>query len=139
MRELDEITGLIVHSGFEIHRDLGPGLLESVYESILSAALISRGLKVQRQVLVGFDYAGIRFENACKLDLLVDGRVIVELKSLPTLTRLHKKQLLTYLRVTNLQVGLLVNLGAPLYKDGVKRLVNRYPSRARPLPLPPVN
>jgi GxxExxY protein len=137
MRLLDEISGLIVDTGYRIHRDLGPGLLESVYETIMEAALTKRGLSVQRQLLVGFEYMGIRFENACRLDLLVEGQVVVELKSMPALTKLHKKQLLTYLRITNMQVGLLINLGAPLYRDGVRRLVNRYPSTSSPLPLPP--
>lgn len=137
MRQIDEVTGLIVHTAYQIHRDLGPGLLESIYEALMAAALAKQGLTVQRQVIVGFEYMGIRFERACKIDLLVDGRVIVEVKSLPALTKLHRKQLLTYLRITNLQVGLLINLGAPEFRDGVRRLVNHYSARSTPLPLPP--
>jgi iron complex transport system substrate-binding protein len=105
---------------------LGPGLLESVYESLLTAMLERRGLKVQRQVLVEFDFDGIHFAEGLRLDLLVEGLVVVELKSVERLAPVHPKQLLTYLRLLNLPIGLLVNFGAPTFKEGVKRVVNRH-------------
>ena len=132
MNELDEITGAIVDSAMKIHKDLGPGLLESVYEAVLAKALQKRGLLVECQKAIEFEYDGIKFEGGFRVDLLVDGRVIVELKSVEKLSAVHGKQVLTYLRLMNLPVGLLINFGAATLKEGLHRVVNNLPSSASP-------
>ncbi len=124
--ELDDITGAILAAAVCIHRTLGPGLLESLYESLLARELTRRGLHVDRQRLIGFSYDDVAIEDAFRADLLVEGRVIVEVKSLERLTALHKMQLLTYLRLTDLRVGLLLNFGAETMREGAKRVVNNY-------------
>ncbi len=116
---INETTRIIVDAAFGIHRRLGPGLLESVYEVLLARVLEDRGLSVQRQASVTFEYDGIRFEDGLRVDLLVDGKVIVELKSVEKLAQVHRKQVLTYLRALDLPVGLLINFGAPTFKEGV--------------------
>jgi iron complex transport system substrate-binding protein len=122
--ELDEITGAVIDASIRIHRGMGPTLLESVYESVLGATLERQGLKVERQLPVSFSYDGMEFENAFRIDLLVEGRVVVELKSIDRLAQVHLKQMLTYLRLTNLRVGLILNFGAGTMKEGLKRIVN---------------
>jgi len=124
VRDLDDITGTIVDASLHIHRDLGPGLLESVYESILARSLARRGFRIERQKAIRFDYDGIVFEEGFRADLVVDGRVIVELKSVEHLARAHAKQLLTYLKLANMPVGLLINFGAPTLREGLRRIVN---------------
>ena len=124
--ELDAISGAIVDASVRIHRRFGPGLLESLYEAILACDLRRRGLRVQRQRLITFSYDGIDIENAFRADLLVEESVIVEVKSLEHVAPVHSKQLLTYLRLTNLRVGLLLNFGAEVMKDGIDRVVNNY-------------
>jgi iron complex transport system substrate-binding protein len=121
---LDDITGTVVDVALRIHRGLGPGLLESAYEVILAALLARRGLRVERQVPVDFSFEGIEFEQAFRVDLLVEDRVVVEVKSVERIARVHPKQVLTYLRLMNLRVGLLLNFGAPTMKEGTKRVVN---------------
>ncbi len=132
MMELDDITGAIVDSAMKIHIDLGPGLLESVYEVVLAKALQKRGLQVERQKAIQFEYDGIVFEEGFRADLLIEGRVIVELKSVEKLAPVHSKQLLTYLRLMNLPVGFLINFGAATLKEGLHRVVNNLPSSASP-------
>ena len=124
--ELDEISGAIVDASVRIHRKFGPGLLESLYETILACDLRRRGLRVERQRLITFSYDGMDVEHAFRADLLVDESVIVEVKSVEHVAPVHSKQLLTYLRLTNLRVGLLLNFGAEVMKDGIKRVVNNY-------------
>jgi len=128
--ELDDITGTIIDLAIRIHMDLGPGLLETVYEVVLARALEKRGLKVERQKSIRFEYDGIVFEEGFRADLLVAGCVIVELKSVEKLAPVHSKQLLTYLRLTHLQVGLLLNFGATTLKEGLHRIVNDLPPTA---------
>ena len=125
--ELDDITGAVLDVAVKIHRDLGPSLLESVYEVVLAAMLQRRGLSVQRQRLVSFTYEGMTFEDGFRVDLIVNGCVLVELKSVERMARVHPKQLLTYLRLMNLRVGLLLNFGAATMREGVKRVVNDFP------------
>jgi iron complex transport system substrate-binding protein len=132
MRELDDITGGIVDAALRIHRDLGPGLLESVYEAVLARALNQRGFQVERQQAIRFEYEGMVFENGFRTDLLVDNSVIVELKSVERLAPVHSKQLLTYLKLTNRPVGLLINFGAATLREGLHRIVNRLPASASP-------
>jgi GxxExxY protein len=121
---LNHVSGQIVDAAFKIHSRLGPGLLESVYERILAHELEKRGLKVVRQFPVPIIYEGIRFDEGFRADLVVEDSVIVELKSVETFAPVHAKQVLTYLKLMNLRVGLLINFGAPLLKDGIKRIAN---------------
>ncbi|MBK7956034.1 MAG: GxxExxY protein [Candidatus Accumulibacter sp.] len=111
---------------------LGPGLLESVYEIVLARALEKRGFQVDRQKVIRFEYDGMVFEEGFRTDLLVEGRVIVELKSVEKLAPVHSKQVLTYLRLMNLPVGLLINFGASTLKEGLHRIVNSLPASASP-------
>lgn len=132
MRSLDDITGTIINAALKIHSALGPGLLESVYEAVLTRDLEKRGLRAERQKAVRFEYDGMTFEEGLRLDLLVENQVIVELKSVEQLAPVHGKQLLTYLRLMNLLVGLLINFGAPVLKDGLRRVVNNLSPSASP-------
>ena len=128
--ELDDVTGAVVDAAYKLHTRLGPGLLESVYEMILARDLARRGFLVERQRPVSFDYDGLHFQDGFRIDLLVDK--CVEVKSVEQNARVHAKQLLTYLRLLNLQVGLLLNFGAPTAKEGIQRIVNRLSPSASP-------
>jgi iron complex transport system substrate-binding protein len=121
---LNAVSGEIVDAVYQIHTDLGPGLLETVYETILAKALEERGLKVERQKAIPIEYNGTRFVEGFRADLVVNGCVVVELKSVERLMPVHSKKLLTYLRLMDLRLGLLVNFGAPVMKSGIKRIVN---------------
>jgi GxxExxY protein len=123
----NEISGIIVDAAYKIRTHLGPGLLETVYEVVLAHALKQRGLLVTRQVPVPIVFDGLRFEEGFRADLIVENTIIVELKSVETLTAVHSKQLLTYLRLMNLPLGLLLNFGAARLKDGIHRVVNGLP------------
>lgn len=125
MTDINSISGAIVDAAFHIHRTLGPGLLESVYEVVLAHELEKRGLRIERQKPVPIEFEGIRFEEGFRADLIVEDCVIVELKSVEELSRVHSKQLLTYLRLLDYRLGLLINFGAPVIKDGIRRIVNR--------------
>ena len=132
MKELDDITGEIVDAAVKLHQRLGPGLLESVYEVVLARDLTRRGLKIERQKTVQFEYDGLVLEEGLRVDLLVEDIVVVELKSVESLNPVHKKQLLTYLRLLNLPVGLLLNFGASTLKEGLHRIVNNLSPSASP-------
>lgn len=132
MRDLDDITGAIVDAALQMHRDLGPGLLESVYAAILARELERRGLRIERQKVIRFEYQGMVFEEGFRVDLFVEHRVIVEVKSVERLARQHAKQLLTYLKLTNTPVGLLINFGAPTLREGLRRMVNGFQPSAFP-------
>ena len=121
----NEIGGIVVDTAVQVHRDLGPGLLEMVYEVILAHELRQRGLRVERQVPVPIEYRGIKFDEGFRADIIVEGKVILELKSVQTVTNAHKKQLLSYLRLTHMKLGFLLNFGAGLMKDGITRTVNQ--------------
>jgi iron complex transport system substrate-binding protein len=121
---LDEITGGIVDSAYGLHKGLGPGLLESVYEKVLARDFQRRGFRVERQKQIAFEYEGLHFDDGQRVDLLVDVCVVVEIKSVERLLPVHPKQVLTYLRLLKLPVGLLINLGAPTLKQGLQRIVN---------------
>jgi GxxExxY protein len=131
MSEINIITGKIVDAAYRLHSRLGPGLLESVYESVLARTLEQKGLKVERQKPVSFEFDGMRFEEGFRADLLIEGAVIVELKSVEKLVPVHKKQVLTYLRLLNLPIGLLVNFGAVSMNEGIHRIVNTHAPSAR--------
>lgn len=120
---VEEVSSNVVDAAFHLHRDLGPGLLESVYEVVLSRMLEKRGLRVERQRAVAFDFDGMHFDEGFRVDLLVERCLVVELKSVETLAPVHAKQLLTYLRLLGLPVGLLINFGAATFKEGVRRVV----------------
>lgn len=123
---IESLASIVIDRAFHLHRDLGPGLLESVYEAVLAHELQERGLMVQRQKPVPIRYQGIELDEGFRLDLFVEDRLIVELKSVEELHPVHPKQLLTYLRLMDLPLGLLINFGAPLLKEGIKRVVNRH-------------
>ena len=127
---LNDISGKIVDAAFRIHSKLGPGLLESVYETILARDLAKTGLKVERQKPIAIEWDGLRFDEGFRADLIIDDCIVIELKSVETLAPVHSKQLLTYLRLLNYPLGLLINFGAPLIKDGIKRIANNMPSSA---------
>ena len=120
----NEIGSIIVDAALELHRDLGPGLLETVYEVTLARALAQRGLRVERQVPISIEYRGQVFEEGFRADLVVEGCVIVELKSVERVSPAHKKQLLTYLRLSGLKLGYLLNFGEGLMKEGITRTIN---------------
>jgi GxxExxY protein len=132
MPSLDDITGAVVDASLRIHRDLGPGLLEAVYETILASLLRKRGFQVEQQKILGFEYEGLVFQNGFRIDLLIEDRVIVEIKSVEQLGKAHAKQLLTYLKLSNNQVGLLINFGAPTLREGLRRVVNDFEPSASP-------
>ncbi len=121
----NEIGGYVVDSAIAVHWDLGPGLLETVYEVALAHELTSRGLTIERQVPVRICYKGVTFEEGFRADILVENKVILELKSVESVAAAHKKQLLTYLRLTHCKLGYLLNFGEALMKDGITRTVNK--------------
>ncbi|HEU6452368.1 MAG TPA: GxxExxY protein [Gemmatimonadaceae bacterium] len=127
MREPDDITGQIIDAALRIHRRTGPGLLESVYETLVAAELRRRGFTVERQKAASLEFDGFHFEQALRLDLLVERTVAVEIKSVEQLKPVHKAQLLTYVRLLDLPVGLLINFGGAALKDGLVRVVNDLP------------
>jgi iron complex transport system substrate-binding protein len=126
VKRIDEISGDVIGAAMAIHRELGPGLLESVYETILASKLSRLGYEVEQQKALALVYEDMHFPAAFKIDLLVDQRLVVELKSVERLQPVHSKQLLTYLRLMKLPVGLLVNFGYDTLKEGVKRVVNNH-------------
>jgi iron complex transport system substrate-binding protein len=124
--ELELAARNVIDCGFHLHRDLGPGLLESAYEALLAEALRQLGLSVARQVPVRMSYKGVVVDNAFKIDLLIESVLVVELKSIERLAPVHGKQVLTYLRLMNLPLGLLMNFGQATFKDGLRRIANNY-------------
>ena len=126
MKAIDEISSDVIGVAMAIHREIGPGLLESVYETILASKLARLGYEIDQQKDLGFSFEDLEFPAAFKVDLLVDRRLVVELKSIERLQPVHSKQLLTYLRLMKLPVGLLINFGCDTLKEGVKRVVNNY-------------
>jgi GxxExxY protein len=122
-RETDEIASEIVDAAFAVHSALGPGLLEGVYEACLLHELNKRGLKTERQVSLPVVYDGLRLDAGLRLDLVVEDRVVVELKAVEALLPVHKAQVLTYLKLSGHRLGLLVNFNTPLIKQGIQRIV----------------
>ena len=122
--QLESITRDAVDSAFMIYKELGPGLLETVYEVVLAKELENRGHRVRRQVPVPIVFHGLRFDEGFRADLIVDDRLLIELKSVEQLAPVHGKQVLTYIRLLNFRLGLLINFGAALFKQGVKRVAN---------------
>jgi iron complex transport system substrate-binding protein len=126
MRDLEDLARIAVDCGFQIHSSLGPGLLESVYEVILADLLAERGLSVQRQKPIAIHFNGRYFDEGFKADLLVEDRLLIELKSTERLLAIHGRQVLTYLKLLDLPLGLLMNFGGATFKEGAKRVVNNY-------------
>ncbi|APG27058.1 GxxExxY protein [Syntrophotalea acetylenivorans] len=124
MERINTLAKQVVDTAYQVHCRLGPGLLESVYEAILLHELQRRGLEVSRQQAIPIVYEGLRFDEGFRADLVVEDALIVELKSVETVAPVHKKQLLTYLRLADKRLGLLVNFGASLIKDGIFRVAN---------------
>jgi GxxExxY protein len=120
----NEIGRIVVDCAVRLHKDLGPGLLETVYEVLLAHELQQRGLNVERQVPIPIVFHGIRFDEGFRADTIVEGKVILELKSVEKVTNAHKKQVLTYLRLTGMKLGYLLNFGEALMKDGISRILN---------------
>ena len=120
----NEISKVVLDECFAIHQELGPGLLETVYEVVLARALENRGLRVKRQVPVAIEFRGLRFDEGFRADLVVEGKVLIELKSVEAVKPVHGKQVLTYLRLTGMKLGLLINFGEAMLKDGIKRVAN---------------
>ena len=123
---IEELARIAVDCGYHLHRDLGPGLLESAYEALMAESLRQAGLTVERQVALPMKYNGVVVENAFRIDLLVERRLVIELKSVERLAPVHGKQVLTYLRLMNLPLGILMNFGQATFKDGLKRVANDY-------------
>ena len=132
MQGIDRISGDVLDLSIRLHRELGPGLLESVYETVLAAKLAGAGYHVQRQKPVDIQFEEMRFEAAFRIDLLIEDCVLIEVKSVERLNPAHAKQLLTYLRLTKQPLGLLINFGGATLKEGFKRLVNDYRPSASP-------
>ncbi|MEI6641354.1 MAG: GxxExxY protein [Novosphingobium sp.] len=124
--EIDEVSAEIVNAAIRLHKRLGPGLLESVYEVVLAGVLIRAGLKVERQRAIDIEFDGLHFPGAFRADLVVQDCLVVEIKSVETLQPVHGKQLLTYLRLLQQPVGLLLNFGGATMKEGIRRVVNDY-------------
>lgn len=126
MAHIDEITRDVIGVAMRIHGELGPGLFESVYETLLAGKLVEMGRSVVRQKPIDIEFEGTRFPNAFKVDLLVDDQLVVEIKSVEQPSALHAKQLLTYLRLMKLPVGLVINFGGLMLKDGIRRVANNH-------------
>lgn len=120
----NQVAREIVDAAYQIHARLGPGLLESVYEVILAHDLTRRGLEVEKQKSIPIRYENLSFDQGFRADIVVNNAVIIELKSVEKVLPVHKKQLLTYLRLADMRLGLLINFGAPLIKSGITRVVN---------------
>jgi GxxExxY protein len=124
--EINEITGIIIEESIKIHRDIGPGLLESVYEELLFYRLTKRGLKVKRQQPVVLIYEGVKMDVDLRYDLMVEEKVLVELKSQEIVPPVSYKVFKTYLRLTNITIGLLINFNVEVLRDGIRRIANGY-------------
>jgi GxxExxY protein len=135
LKDIDRISGDVVDVAIRLHRELGPGLLESVHEAVLAARLRSMGYAVACQRAIDIEFEGVRVECAFRIDLLIDERLLVEVKSVERLVPVHAKQLLTHLRLTGQPVGLLIDFGGETLKEGIRRLVNNYNPSALSAPL----
>jgi GxxExxY protein len=121
---IEELSAIAVDCGYRLHVEAGPGLLESVYEVVLAKMLEEKGLRVRRQVAVPIELMGLKFDEGFRADIIVEDLLLLELKSVENLAPVHSKQVLTYLRLLHLPMGLLMNFGASTFKDGCKRILN---------------
>ena len=122
--DINRLTGEVINAAIEVHKTLGPGLLESIYEECLCHELDLRKIPYERQKELPIEYKGIKLNSNYRLDILVDKQVILEIKASDTLLPIHEAQLLTYLKLTGLKVGLLINFNVPVLKEGIKRIAN---------------
>ena len=122
--DVEALATVAIDCGFKLHSQLGPGLLESAYEAVLAHSLVRRGLTVERQRPVPIIYDGVAVDEGFRFDLLIERKLLIKLKSVERIAPVHGKQLLTYLRLMNLSLGLLMNFGAPIFREGLKRVVN---------------
>ena len=124
--EMNRITDIVISAAIAVHRELGPGLLESAYEACLVYELMQHGLSVERQKSVPVTYRGVKIDCGYRIDLLVEDKVVVELKAVERLEPIHEAQLLSYLKLSGYQIGLLINFNARMLKQGIKRLANNF-------------
>jgi GxxExxY protein len=124
MSDVEELAHQAIQCGFAIHQDLGPGLLESCYEVLLAASLARAGFAVERQKVVDIEYNGISVREAFRADLLIEGRLVVEVKAVDRIAPVHSRQVLTYLKLLNLPLGLVMNFGGGTFREGLKRVAN---------------
>jgi GxxExxY protein len=122
-QETERLASIAVDSAFRVHSTLAPGLLESVYETCLAHELAKRGLRVQKQVILPITYDGVSLESGLRIDMIVGGTLIIEVKSVEKMISLFESQILTYLRLSGLRLGLLINFNVPLIRDGIRRFV----------------
>jgi len=125
-RKVNEITDVIIGAAISVHKELGPGLLESTYEACLAFELIEQELKIERQKGLPVKYRGVQLDCGYRIDLFVEDQVVVELKAVEKLEPIHEAQLLSYLKLSGCEVGLLINFNVKMLKDGIRRLVNKY-------------
>jgi iron complex transport system substrate-binding protein len=128
MSAINQISAAVIDEAIRIHREVGPGLFESVYEAILAGRLATRGFQVDRQVAVSVELDGQRFEAGFRVDVLVEGCLILEIKAVDQISKAHERQLITYLRLMKQPVGLLLNFSGATMKEGIRRIVNNYRS-----------
>jgi GxxExxY protein len=126
MRDVEDLARVAIDCGLRIHRDLGPGLLESVYETVMAASLRRAGLAVEQQKPIAIEFDGMVFKEGFRADLVVEGQLLIEVKSVDRLATVHFKQLLTYLRLSGRPLGLLMNFGAGTFREGLRRFANNY-------------
>jgi GxxExxY protein len=124
--DIEALATIAVDCGFKVHEGLGPGLLESVYEAVLAQSLTRRGLSVERQKPIPIRFDGVFLDEGFRADLLVEGTLLIELKSVERIAPVHGKQVLTYLRLMDLPLGLLMNFGAATFREGIKRIANNH-------------
>jgi GxxExxY protein len=122
--EIDDLTGKVISAAIEVHKSLGPGLLESAYEECLCREMDLKGISYERQKELPIEYKGVRLNCGYRLDVVVAGKLILELKSCDVLESIHEAQLLTYLKLTGIKVGLLINFNVPVLKNGIRRIAN---------------
>lgn len=136
--DIEALATIAVDCGFKLHERLGPGLLESVYEAVLAQSLAARGLIVERQKPVPVRIDNLIIDEGFRADLLVEGRLLIELKSTERIAPVHMKQVLTYLRLMDLPLGLLMNFGAATFREGIKRVANNHDGPAAPITATPI-
>ena len=124
--DVEEVSAIAVDCGLQVHKDLGPGMLESAYEAVMAHLLSKRGLSVERQKVIPITYDGLNIEQGFRADLIVDGQLLIELKTVERLSLVHARQVRTYLKFTGLHVGLLMNFSSEKFTDGLKRIVNNH-------------
>ncbi len=133
MERLNKITETIIGVAINVHRELGPGLLESAYETCMVYDLLQTGLKIEQQKPLPIIYRGVKLECGYRLDLMIENEVIVEIKSIEKLLPIHQAQLMSYLKLSNCNVGLLINFNVKILKNGIQRVVNNFPDSQRTL------